>query len=69
MTRIELHDFVNDMYEWIKFVQTAYHTEYEQELKIKGTMLHDLSGILSKDEHFIPRVDGMYMDKQTIKNK
>tara|TARA_A100001201_G_scaffold134926_1_gene122876 strand:+ start:548 stop:757 length:210 start_codon:yes stop_codon:yes gene_type:complete len=69
MTRIELNDFANDMYEYIKFVQNAYHTEYEQELKIKGTLLHDLSGILSKDEHFIPRVDGMSKVIEDIKNK
>jgi len=69
MTKTELNDFANDMYEYIKFVQSAYHTEYEQELKIKGTMLHDLSGILNKDEHFVPRVNGMYNVKQTIKIK
>tara|TARA_R100001129_G_scaffold144381_1_gene105529 strand:- start:741 stop:950 length:210 start_codon:yes stop_codon:yes gene_type:complete len=69
MTREELNCFVDDMYEFIKFVQNAYHTEYEQELKIKGTLLHDLSGILNKDEHFVPRVDGMSIEKQTIKNK
>ena len=46
-----------------------FQSSKKQELKIKGTLLHDLSGILNKDEHFVPRVDGMSIEKQTIKNK
>ena len=59
VNRENLHHFVEDMYEYIRFVQYAYHTETEQELKIKGTLLHDLSGILSGDKDFIPRVHDM----------
>tara|TARA_R100000008_G_scaffold63615_1_gene40784 strand:- start:1 stop:231 length:231 start_codon:yes stop_codon:yes gene_type:complete len=58
MNRTELNQFVNDIFAYIQFVNENYSEDYDKELKIKGTLIHDLSGVLSGDEHFSPRVDG-----------
>ena len=68
MDRTEIHEFIDDMLAYIEFIKENYDDEYHQELKIKGTLIHDICGILREDEHFLPRVSG-YSKRILIKTK